>query len=65
MTEFSAEDRQAICETFDRLLSDEAHEDILRKTIETNWMRSYLYGMTSYATLFLQVGYFLDLKPKV
>lgn len=36
MTDFSAEDRQAICETFERLLSDKADEERLRKVIETD-----------------------------
>lgn len=35
MTEFSPEDRQAICETFERLLSDKAGEEALRNIIET------------------------------
>lgn len=35
MTDFSTEDRQAICETFERLLSSEYPEDHLRKIIET------------------------------
>ena len=35
MTDFSTEDRQAICETFERLLSSEYPEDNLRKIIET------------------------------
>jgi len=33
MTEFSADDRHAICEMLDRLLSDVANEDALRKTM--------------------------------
>lgn len=35
MTEFSAEDRQAICETFERLLANKAGEETLRKLMET------------------------------
>lgn len=35
MTDFSAEDRAAICETFERLLSDKGHEDVLRQIIGT------------------------------
>lgn len=35
MTEFSTEDRQAICVTFERLLADDANEEALRKIIET------------------------------
>jgi len=36
MTNFSAEDREAICDTFNRLLSERANEDALRKLIETD-----------------------------
>ena len=35
MSEFSSEDRQAICETFERLLSDKANEEFLRRVIDT------------------------------
>lgn len=35
MLEFSGEERQAICDTFDRVLSDNANEEALRKLIET------------------------------
>lgn len=36
MADFSPEDRQAICETFERLLTDKFDESILRSTIETH-----------------------------
>jgi len=35
MSEFSPEDRQAICESFEKLLSDTANEESLRQVIET------------------------------
>lgn len=53
MTDFSTEDRDAICETFDRLLADEANEDALRSVIETEagfdqslWQKMAELGLT-------------------
>ena len=53
MIEFSAEERQAICDTFDRVLSDNAHEQALRKLIETEsgfdsnlWQKMAELGLT-------------------
>lgn len=53
MTEFSEQDRDAICETFERLLADEAHEEILRKVIKTDtgfdqglWQKMAELGLT-------------------
>ena len=53
MLEFSGEERQAICDTFDRLLSDNANEEALRKLIETEsgfdnslWQKMAELGLT-------------------
>lgn len=53
MVEFSGEDRQAICDTFDRLLLDNANEQALRKLIETEsgfdnslWQKMAELGLT-------------------
>jgi alkylation response protein AidB-like acyl-CoA dehydrogenase len=36
MNEFSPDDRQAICDTFERLLADKANEETLRQVVETD-----------------------------
>ena len=53
MLEFSGEERQAICDTFDRVLSDNANEEALRKLIETEsgfdnslWQKMAELGLT-------------------
>jgi alkylation response protein AidB-like acyl-CoA dehydrogenase len=53
MLEFSGEERQAICDTFDQLLSDNANEEALRKLIETEsgfdnslWQKMAELGLT-------------------
>lgn len=54
MTAFSSDDRRAICDIFDRLLETYAHEDILRKTIESEagfdanlWQKMAALGLTA------------------
>ena len=53
MSEFSKDDRKAICDTFERLLKDEGHEDALRRTNETEsgfdtklWQKMAELGLT-------------------
>lgn len=54
MSEFSKDDRQAICDTFERLLKDEGHEDALRRVIGTDsgfdaklWKKMAELGLTA------------------
>ena len=54
MSEFSKDDRQAICDTFERLLKDDGHEDALRRVIETEsgfddklWQKMAELGLTA------------------
>ncbi|MGB0907685.1 MAG: acyl-CoA dehydrogenase family protein [Maricaulaceae bacterium] len=53
MSDFSAQDREAICETFDRLLGDHASEETLREVIKTEsgfdaglWQKMAELGLT-------------------
>jgi hypothetical protein len=69
MLEFSGEERQAICDTFDRLLSDNANEEALRKLIETEsgfdnslWQKMAELGLTLIPTMMVLGPIFR--KPK-
>lgn len=58
MTNFSTEDRQAICDTFERLLADKAHEEALRALMVTDagfdralWQEMAALGLTGVMVL--------------